>query len=47
VSGESIQSINPAEIEGIEIYAHSAVPAQFASSMGSACGVIVIWTKAR
>jgi Carboxypeptidase regulatory-like domain/TonB-dependent Receptor Plug Domain len=47
VSGESIQSINPAEIEGIEVYSHSAIPAQFSSSMGSACGVIVIWTKAR
>ncbi|HEX2077279.1 MAG TPA: TonB-dependent receptor [Longimicrobium sp.] len=47
VEGESIQNINPAEIEGIEVYTHGAVPAQFNSSMGSACGVIVIWTRAR
>ena len=47
VDGESIQNINPAEIEGIEVYTSGAVPAQFNSSMGSACGVIVIWTKAR
>ncbi|MBW3570216.1 MAG: TonB-dependent receptor [Gemmatimonadetes bacterium] len=47
VEGESIQNINPAELEGIEVYTTAAIPAQFSSSMGSACGVIVIWTRAR
>jgi hypothetical protein len=47
VEPESVEGINPAEIEGIEIYTHGAVPAQFNSSMGSACGVIVIWMSAR
>lgn len=47
VDSESVQNINPAEIEGIEIYTNGVVPAQFNSSMGAACGVIVIWTQAR
>jgi hypothetical protein len=47
VEAESIQNLNPAELEGMEIYTNGAVPAQFNSSMGSACGVIVIWMKAR
>ena len=47
VEPESVEGLNPAEIEGIEIYTHGAVPAQFNSSMGSACGVIVIWMTAR
>jgi hypothetical protein len=47
VEAESIQNLNPAEIEGMEVYTHGAIPAQFSSSMGSACGVIVIWMKAR
>jgi hypothetical protein len=47
VEAESIQNLNPAELEGVEFYTNGAVPAQFNSSMGGACGVIVIWTKAR
>ena len=47
VEAESIQNLNPAELEGLEIYTTGAVPAQFNSSIGGACGVIVIWTKAR
>jgi hypothetical protein len=47
VEAESIQNLNPAELEGVEIYTSGAIPAQFNSSMGSACGVIVIWMKAR
>lgn len=47
VEAESIQNLNPAEIEGMEVYTHGAIPAQFSSSTGSACGVIVVWTKAR
>jgi hypothetical protein len=47
VEPESVEGINPAEIEGIEIYTHGTVPAQFNSSTGAACGVIVIWMQAR
>lgn len=47
VEAESIQNLNPDELEGVEIYTTGAVPAQFNSSMGGACGVIVIWMKAR
>lgn len=47
VDSEAVQNLNPTEIEGIEIYTNGVVPAQFNSSMGAACGVIVIWTKAR
>ncbi|HEX6368315.1 MAG TPA: TonB-dependent receptor [Longimicrobium sp.] len=47
VESESVQGLNPAEIEGVEIYTNGVVPAQFNSSMGAACGVIVIWTQAR
>jgi hypothetical protein len=47
VEAESIQNLNPAELAGVEIYTTGAVPAQFNSSMGGACGVIVIWMKAR
>src|SRR5688500_5144114 len=43
VEPESVEGINPAEIEGIEIYTHGAIPAQFNTSTGAACGVIVIW----
>jgi hypothetical protein len=47
VESEAVQNLNPAEIEGIEIYTHGDVPAQFNSSMGATCGVIVIWTTVR
>lgn len=47
VEPESVEGINPAEIEGIEIYTHGAVPAQFNTSTGAACGVVVIWMQAR
>ena len=47
VDSESVQNLNPTEIEGIEIYTNGVVPAQFNSSMGASCGVIVIWMKAR
>ena len=47
VEPEAIQNLNPAELEGIEIYTGGVIPPQFSSSMGSACGVIVIWMKAR
>ena len=44
VEPESVLNLNPQEIEGMEIYTNNVVPAQFNSSMGAACGVIVIWT---
>ena len=47
VDSEAVQGLNPAEIEGIEVYTNGVIPAQFNSSMGAACGVIVIWTQAR
>lgn len=47
VEPESVEGINPAEIEGIEIYTHGAIPAQFNTSTGAACGVIAIWMQAR
>ena len=47
VESEAVQNLNPTDIEGMEIYTNGAVPAQFNSSMGAACGVIVIWTQAR
>lgn len=47
VEPESVTNLNPAEIEGIEIYTNAAPPAQFNTSMGAACGVIAIWLTAR
>lgn len=47
VEAEAVEAINPAEIEGIEIYTGGAIPAQFNTSMGAACGVIAIWMQAR
>lgn len=37
--------IRPAEIEAIEVYQPSQVPAQFSSSRSAQCGVMVIWTR--
>jgi len=34
----------PSDLEGIEIYTPSQVPAEFATT-GSLCGVVVVWTK--
>jgi hypothetical protein len=46
VEPESVMNLNTMEIEGMEIYTNGVVPAQFNSSMGAACGVVVIWTTA-
>ena len=36
--------VDPSDVEGIEVYAHSSsVPIQF--SYGNGCGVIVVWTR--
>jgi hypothetical protein len=46
VGNSAINSITPAEIEGFEIYTNTAaIPAEFNSSQGAACGVVVIWTR--
>lgn len=37
--------IRPADIEAIEAYQPSQVPAQFSSARSSRCGVLVIWTR--
>ena len=42
----AVEGLDPAEVEGIEVYTSGAVPAQF-NVVGSACGVIVIWLRAR
>ncbi|HEX2077278.1 MAG TPA: TonB-dependent receptor [Longimicrobium sp.] len=47
VDWQSVQSLSPAEIEGIEVYTNGAAPAEFNSSMGAACGVVLFWTRAR
>lgn len=47
VDAEAINTLPAADIEGIEVYTHGDAPAEFNSSMGSACGVVVVWTKAR
>jgi Carboxypeptidase regulatory-like domain/TonB-dependent Receptor Plug Domain len=47
VDWQSIQSFSPADIEGIEVYTNGAAPAEFNSSMGAACGVVLFWTKSR
>lgn len=47
VDGEAIHNLPAADVEGIEVYTRGDAPAQFNSSMGAACGVVVVWTKAR
>lgn len=47
VPGEAIHHLSAADVEGIEVYTRGDVPAEFNSSMGSACGVVVVWTRAR
>lgn len=44
VEAESVQNLSPEDIEGVEVYVNTTVPAQFSSSMGAACGVVVVWT---
>ena len=45
VEPESVQELGPEEIEGVEVYTHGAVPAQFNSVGGSACGVVAVWRR--
>lgn len=47
VDAEAINSIPAADVEGIEVYTRGDAPAEYNSSMGSACGVVVVWTRAR
>jgi hypothetical protein len=46
VEPDAVDTLDPADIEGIEVYANGSVPAQF-NAVGSACGVIAIWLRAR
>lgn len=41
------QDFRPAEIEALEVYQPSQVPAQFSTGRSSLCGVVVIWTRER
>lgn len=45
VEPESVQELGPEEIEGVEVYTHGAIPAQFNSVGGSACGVVAVWRR--
>ncbi|HEU4885946.1 MAG TPA: carboxypeptidase regulatory-like domain-containing protein [Longimicrobium sp.] len=47
VDPEAIQNLAAADIEGIEVYTRGDAPAEYNSSMGASCGVIVVWLKAR
>jgi hypothetical protein len=44
VESEAIDTLDPDDIEGIEVYTTGAVPAQF-NAVGSACGVIAVWLR--
>lgn len=44
VESEAIDTLDPDDIEGIEVYTSGAVPAQF-NAVGSACGVIAVWLR--
>ncbi|HYW11768.1 MAG TPA: carboxypeptidase regulatory-like domain-containing protein [Longimicrobium sp.] len=46
VEPEAVEALDTSEIEGVEVYANGGVPAQF-NVVGSACGVIVVWLRAR
>lgn len=47
VDQEAVQYIDAADIAGIEIYTRGDAPAEYNSSMGAACGVVVVWTRVR
>jgi hypothetical protein len=47
VDAEAINTIPAADVEGIEVYTRGDAPAEYNSSMGAACGVVVVWLKAR
>lgn len=44
VESEAIDTLDPDDVEGIEVYTTGAVPAQF-NAVGSACGVIDVWLR--
>lgn len=44
VESDAIDTLDPDDIEGIEVYTSGAVPAQF-NAVGSACGVIAVWLR--
>jgi hypothetical protein len=47
VDWQAISSFSPADIEGIEVYTRGDAPAEYNSSAGAACGVVLFWTRAR
>jgi hypothetical protein len=47
VDADAINTLSAADVEGIEVYTRGDAPAEYNSSMGAACGVVVVWTKAR
>jgi hypothetical protein len=47
VDQEAVQNIPSADIEGIEVYTRGDAPAEYNSSMGATCGVVVVWTRTR
>lgn len=47
VDAEAINTIPASDVEGIEVYTRGDAPAEYNSSMGAACGVVVVWLKAR
>jgi hypothetical protein len=47
VDQQAINNLPAADIEGIEVYTRGDAPAEYNSSMGSSCGVVVVWLKAR
>lgn len=46
VEGDAVVGLNPLDVEGVEVYTHGSVPAQF-NAVGSACGVVGIWLRSR
>ena len=47
VDQEAVQHIDAADVAGIEVYTRGDAPAEYNSSMGAACGVVVVWLRAR
>ena len=42
MAGMTIEQFPPAELEAVEIYVGTSVPAEF---FGGGCGVVVLWTR--
>lgn len=46
VEADAVVGLSPENIEGVEVYTHGSMPAQF-SAVGSACGVVAVWLRTR